>query len=68
MEKGATPQVRPLRRRVLDATRAFTTPLLPDDYIALINPMWSTRELKGEVVRVHVHAGVLERLCDAGRS
>jgi ferredoxin-NADP reductase len=26
--------------------------LLPDDYLALINPRWSTRELTGEVIRV----------------
>jgi ferredoxin-NADP reductase len=52
VEKAATPQVPALRRRVLDAARALTTPLLPDDYLALINPLWSTRELKGEVVRV----------------
>ena len=48
VEKAATPQVTPLRRRVLDATRALTTPLLPDDYLALINPLWSTRELTGD--------------------
>lgn len=29
-----------------------TTPLLPDDYLQLLNPLWSARELRGEVVEV----------------
>ncbi|OMC40717.1 stearoyl-CoA 9-desaturase [Mycobacterium sp. GA-1841] len=29
-----------------------TTPLLPDDYLKLLNPLWSARELRGEVVAV----------------
>jgi stearoyl-CoA 9-desaturase NADPH oxidoreductase len=29
-----------------------TTPLLPDDYLKLLNPLWSARELRGEVVKV----------------
>lgn len=33
------------------ASRA-TTPLLPDDYLALVNPLWSARELRGRVVSV----------------
>jgi ferredoxin-NADP reductase len=41
-----------VRRRALHAARALTTPLLPDDYIELLNPMWSTRELRGEIVSV----------------
>lgn len=40
----------------LDALRALagriTTPLLPDDYLKLANPLWSARELRGRVVRV----------------
>jgi ferredoxin-NADP reductase/ferredoxin len=31
---------------------SFTSPLLPDDYLELINPLWSTRELRGRVERV----------------
>lgn len=31
----------------------FTTPLLPDDYLHLINPLWSARELRGVIVDVH---------------
>ena len=30
-----------------------TTPLLPDDYLKLINPLWSARELRGRIVEVH---------------
>ena len=30
----------------------ITTPLLPDDYLHLINPLWSARELRGKVVEV----------------
>ncbi|MGE2728505.1 ferredoxin reductase [Mycolicibacterium vaccae] len=29
-----------------------TTPLLPDDYLKLANPLWSARELRGKVVDV----------------
>src|SRR3954464_14006815 len=36
-----------LLRRV--ASR-ITTPLLPDDYLHLLNPLWSARELRGIVV------------------
>jgi stearoyl-CoA 9-desaturase NADPH oxidoreductase len=52
VEKAATPRISDFRRRLIRATRALTTPLLPDDYVALLNPMWSTRELRGEVLRV----------------
>jgi ferredoxin-NADP reductase len=30
----------------------LTTPLLPDDYFKMINPLWSARELRGRVVEV----------------
>jgi stearoyl-CoA 9-desaturase NADPH oxidoreductase len=30
----------------------MTTPLLPDDYLHLLNPLWSARELRGKVVEV----------------
>ena len=48
-EKGAPPKVPRLQRRVLNAIRTFTSPLLPDDYLELINPLWSTRELRGKI-------------------
>jgi len=34
---------------VLDALAALSSPLLVDDYLELINPLWSTRELRGRV-------------------
>lgn len=51
-ERGATPQVPAVRRRALRAVRAFFSPLLPDDYLELINPLWSTRELRGRIERI----------------
>ena len=30
----------------------ITTPLLPDDYLRLANPLWSARELRGRIVAV----------------
>src|SRR3954451_3900893 len=51
-ERGATPQVPTIGRRALALAQSFTSPLLPDDYIELINPLWSTRELRGRIERV----------------
>ena len=51
-ERGAVPQVPVLRRRALHAVRSLFTPLLPDDYLELINPLWSTQELRGRIERV----------------
>ena len=51
-ERGARPHVPALQRRALNAVRALFTPLLPDDYLELINPLWSTRELRGRIERV----------------
>jgi stearoyl-CoA 9-desaturase NADPH oxidoreductase len=48
-ERAAEPQISSATRRLLRSARTLTTPLLPDDYIELINPMWSTRELRGRV-------------------
>ncbi|GAA3226375.1 NADPH oxidoreductase [Pseudonocardia petroleophila] len=31
---------------------ALTTPLLPEDYLSLVDPLWSTTELRGRVVGV----------------
>ncbi|MFD7847581.1 ferredoxin reductase [Nocardia sp. NPDC004340] len=43
-------------RTPLDALRGaaarITTPLLPDDYLHLVNPLWSARELRGRIVEV----------------
>ena len=45
---GATPVWRTLR----GVAARITTPLLPDDYLKLANPLWSARELRGRVVDV----------------
>ncbi len=51
-ERGAAPTVPALGRRALRLAGSFTWPLRPDDYLELINPLWSTRELRGRVVAV----------------
>ena len=51
-EKGAPPNVHPVQRRVLKALESLSSPLLPDDYLELINPLWSTRELRGRIQEV----------------
>ncbi len=43
-----SPALRGLRR----FGKALTTPLAPDDYLALINPLWSQRELRGRIEKV----------------
>src|SRR5512135_1941950 len=39
-------------RRLFGAATWLTTPVLPDDYLSLVNPLWSTRELRGRVEAV----------------
>jgi ferredoxin-NADP reductase len=51
-ERGAQPNVPTLQRWILNAVRWFTSPLLPDDYLELINPLWSTRELRGKILSI----------------
>jgi ferredoxin-NADP reductase/ferredoxin len=51
-QSGARPNVHPILRQVLRGLAAFSTPLLPDDYLELINPLWSTRELRGRIERI----------------
>ena len=41
-----------LLSRVRRAGQLLTTPLHPDDYLQLLNPLWSARELRGRVERV----------------
>jgi ferredoxin-NADP reductase len=55
-ERGAQPNIPKSRRRVLNAISTFFTPLLPDDYLELINPLWSTQELRGRIERIHPEA------------
>ncbi|WP_228942966.1 ferredoxin reductase [Nocardioides sp. Leaf374] len=38
--------------RVRRAGSKLTTPLHPDDYLSLVNPLWSTRELRGRIEKV----------------
>ena len=45
---ATTPKVNLVRGLLARAT----TPLLPDDYLKLLNPLWTARELRGEVVDV----------------
>jgi ferredoxin-NADP reductase len=35
------------------ASERLTTPLLPDDYLALVNPLWCGRELRGRIEAIH---------------
>ncbi|MGZ6790812.1 MAG: ferredoxin reductase [Mycobacteriaceae bacterium] len=51
-ERGARPNVPAWRVRLLGGSRALFTPLLPDDYLELINPLWSTQELRGRIVGI----------------
>ncbi len=51
-ERGATPKVPEWRLRALRGLRSLFTPLLPDDYLELINPLWSTQELRGRIERI----------------
>jgi ferredoxin-NADP reductase len=48
VDTALTPKINVVRGL---AARA-TTPLLPDDYLKLLNPLWSARELRGVVVEV----------------
>ncbi|HSK58852.1 MAG TPA: hypothetical protein VK935_07360 [Actinomycetospora sp.] len=51
--EGTTPGRLPRGdNRLRKVAARFTTPLLPDDYLSLINPLWSARELRGKVVKV----------------
>jgi ferredoxin-NADP reductase len=52
VERAAAPRISALRQQVLRAARALTTPLLPDDYLGLMDPRWSARELTGTIERI----------------
>lgn len=51
-ERGAQPPVPRGRRLFLRAIHHLFKPLQPDDYLELINPLWTTKELRGKVERV----------------
>ncbi|SFO06845.1 Ferredoxin-NADP reductase [Pseudonocardia ammonioxydans] len=40
----------PSGRRLLAAVSRLTTPLLPEDFLTLVDPLWSTTSLRGRVV------------------
>lgn len=56
-ERGARPHVHPVRRWLLRTVRHLFTPLRPDDYLEMINPLWTTRELRGRVERIEPEGG-----------
>ena len=51
---GRTPSVGTGRgwERLRGVAGQLTTPLHPDDYLSMINPLWSARELRGRVEQV----------------
>lgn len=51
-ERGAEPPVPRGRRLFLRAVRHLFSPLRPDDYLEMVNPLWTTKELRGRVERV----------------
>ena len=51
-ERGAQPPVPRGRRLFLRAISNLFKPLRPDDYLEMINPLWTTKELRGKVERV----------------
>lgn len=42
----------PGARALRSIAAQITTPLLPDDYLQLANPLWSARELRGRIMEV----------------
>jgi ferredoxin-NADP reductase len=51
-ERGAQPPVPRGRRLLLRAVRHLFSPLRPDDYLEMVNPLWTTKELRGRVERI----------------
>lgn len=56
MTAGTWARPTPIRHRALRAARALTTPLLPDDFIGMLNPLWSTREPRGRIEDLRTEA------------
>ncbi len=52
-ERGAKVQMPRVAELVLRGLEYFTWPLDLDDYLELISPLWSTKELRGRIERVH---------------
>jgi stearoyl-CoA 9-desaturase NADPH oxidoreductase len=52
-ERGASVAMPRLAQLTLRGLEYFTWPLQLDDYLELISPLWSTKELRGRIERVH---------------
>ncbi len=52
VESAATPEIPTWRRRAMALAKSMTFPLVPDDYLGLLNPAWSARELTGQIERI----------------
>jgi len=52
VRKGVAGEKHPAWHALRTVAARITTPLLPDDYLKLANPLWSARELRGRVVEV----------------
>ena len=42
-----------LKTKVSRVLKHLSTPLLPDDYTHLLNPLWSSRELRGQIEAIN---------------
>ncbi|MDX6287255.1 MAG: stearoyl-CoA 9-desaturase oxidoreductase [Frankiales bacterium] len=49
---GGVRSIAPSADMVREVAARMTTPLLPDDYLHMLNPLWTARELRGKVVNV----------------
>lgn len=49
---AAGPLLRGVHRRLSEAARWLTTPLMPDDFLELLNPLCSSEHLRGRVLSV----------------
>ncbi|HVA61141.1 MAG TPA: ferredoxin reductase [Mycobacteriales bacterium] len=49
---GGVRAILPTSDFVRGVARRMTTPLLPDDYLHMLNPLWTAREIRGRVVEV----------------
>lgn len=56
IEQGAQPRIPAARRRLLRLAQSFTTPHLPGDYLALLDPRWSLEEAVATVERRVIEA------------
>ncbi|MEU8340935.1 ferredoxin reductase [Spirillospora sp. NPDC048832] len=57
------------RLRLAEAARLLTTPLLPEDYLGLVNPLWSATDPRGRVEAVrHEAPGAATLVIRPGRA